>query len=411
MAGGVTRLLSSYEGLLVGRFRFVFPAPLARFMTRKLGIQNGIANYYYAEAHKFASRGEYERGIRSCRASLAARLDNVPAYEVLAQVFTHLGRYEEALEACAGALAVMPDSQAITASLQQLLPLVGQSKHPERMIAILEKCLAANPARGDVLTLLIQMLLRSRRYVEAVRACQRILEVDPEFFPAAETIRNLLKDPQAQLALSGLPISPPPSLSEEYDWLVASNVLDTLINVMSKFYSQLGVDLQYVPLLQGLENFRRKLSAEKPETNKSEPQSTLILFETAWKQYQAGQTKEALRAFESIFNDFAARQKTDHNHFLKEAVVRSGEILGRHYDTLGEVETAIGIYRNVMSLDHNNLVARRLVLLLSRTGRLSEAVTFAEKAIISQPNLFRYIPPNRHIAALKAEISFKPTGA
>jgi tetratricopeptide (TPR) repeat protein len=118
---------------------------------------------------------------------------------------------------------------------------------------------------------------------------------------------------------------------------------------------------------------------------------------------------KALTAFESIINDNAARQRAAHNPFLKEAVVRSGEILGRHYDKLGDAEKAIGIYRNILSVDPDGLVARRLIVLLARSSRLGEAAGFAETAIVSQVNLFRYIPPNPHIAALKAEL-FKPEG-
>jgi hypothetical protein len=96
---------------------------------------------------------------------------------------------------------------------------------------------------------------------------------------------------------------------------------------------------------------------------------------------------------------------------LREAVVRSGEIVGRYYDNLGNVERAIGIYRDILSMDANSLVARRLIVLLSRSGRLREAAEFGETAIISRPNLFRHLPPNPHIAALKAGLFLKPEDA
>lgn len=411
MPGGVVKLLGVYQGVLTGKLRFIFPSPLARFVMRRLGIQNSISAYYYSQAHVFANRGEYDRSIRACQASIAVRPDNIAAYEVLAQVLTHIQQYEEAFRTCADALVVKSDSDAISASLRQLLPLVRHSDQPEKVIEMLQNCLAVSPARGDVLLLLIEMLLHSYRYVEAVQACQRILDVDPEFFPAAETIRSLLKDPAARQALASINVPALPALSDEYDWLVASNVTETLLAVMRKFYTKLGVDPQIVPLVQGLERSRRKLAAAKPIAEQSPAQSTLVSFERAWMQYRAGQIRKALTTFESIINDSTARERAAHNPSLREAVVRSGEILGRHHDKLGNVEKAIEIYRNILSVEADSLVARRLIVLLSRSGRLAEAAEFAETAIVSRPNLFRHVPPNAHIVALKEELFVKPEGA
>jgi tetratricopeptide (TPR) repeat protein len=403
--------LTAYQGVLTGKLRFIFPSSLARGLMRRLGVQEGIAAYYYREAHRCANSRDYDGAIRACRASIAVRPENVVAYEVLAQVLTHVQRYEQALQACADALAAKPDSDAISASLRQLLPLVSQSQQPQRIIAILKKCLVVSAARGDVLACLIEMLTRSNRYPELLQACQGILEIDPEFFPAVETIRSLQNNPAAKKALANVTVPATPSLSEEYDWLVASNVTDALIEILSKFYAMAGVDPQTAPLVQGLERSRRKLVAVRPQMEPVSDQSTLVFFELAWKSYCAGQTKKALAAFEKIFSDNKLHQRGAFNPFVKEAVVRAGEMLGRHYDTLGDVEKAIGIYREVLSVDSNSLIARRLIVLLSRSGRLYQAVEFAETAIASGPNLFRNIPPNQHIAALKAELYLKPEGA
>ena len=94
-----------------------------------------------------------------------------------------------------------------------------------------------------------------------------------------------------------------------------------------------------------------------------------------------------------------------HNPLLKEAVVRSGELLGRYYDRVGEVDAAVEIYTDIMSIEQDSLVARRLVVLLSRRGQLREAAKIAETAIISRPNLFQTFSTNRHLASLKAELS------
>ena len=47
MPGGVERVLTAYQGVLTGKLRFIFPSPLARGLMRRLGIQEGIAAYYY----------------------------------------------------------------------------------------------------------------------------------------------------------------------------------------------------------------------------------------------------------------------------------------------------------------------------------------------------------------------------
>lgn len=91
--------------------------------------------------------------------------------------------------------------------------------------------------------------------------------------------------------------------------------------------------------------------------------------------------------------------------------MRSGEILGRHYDRLGDRGKAIAIYREILSVDPDAVVARRLIVLLCRNGRLAEAAEFAETAITSRANLFPYIPANPHIAALKSDLSHRPEHA
>ncbi len=410
MVGGLERLLAACYRVATEKLGLTFPPALALPLMRWSGMQSRIAARHYAEAHAFASKGEYDKSIRACRASIEVQPDNVAAYEVLAQILAHLQRYEDALEACAEALTVKPNSAGISASLHQLLPLVATTCQPDRVIAILQKCLTACPTRADVLMRLIEILRASHRYVEAVQACQRLLEVDPECIPAVEAIQGLLEDPGARSALADVDVTAPSALMDDYDRLVAGNVVDALLDVMANFYGRLGVDPQTVPLVQALESSRRKLSAATPEAEQLPARSLLILFERAWKQHQAGQTEKSLRAFETIINDATARQRASYNPVLKEAVVRSGEILGRHYDTRGDATKAVTIYRNVLSVDPSSLIARRLIVLLSRGGRLAEAAEFADTAIISRTNLFRRLPANPHIAALKSELFLEPQG-
>jgi tetratricopeptide (TPR) repeat protein len=198
-----------------------------------------------------------------------------------------------------------------------------------------------------------------------------------------------------------------PLLADEYNRLLAGNAADLLAEVMKRFYSNLGADAHSVPLVQGLDRFRKQLSdkaSDRPETGAA---SLLIQFERAWSEYRKGRTELALRWFETIFWDPGARKRAGRDPFVKEAVVRSGEILGRRQDTLGNVEQAIAIYREIIAVDLDGVVARRLTLLLARRGDLQQAAKLAETVVFSRPNLFPFLPKNPYVATLKAEITRK----
>lgn len=58
-----------------------------------------------------------------------------------------------------------------------------------------------------------------------------------------------------------------------------------------------------------------------------------------------------------------------------------------------------------MSLDHNSIIAGRLLVLLARSGDLRAAANLAEEAIVSRPNLYPRLPDSAYIASLKEEIT------
>lgn len=198
-----------------------------------------------------------------------------------------------------------------------------------------------------------------------------------------------------------------PGLADEYNRLLASNAANLLAEVMRRFYSDLGVDAHAVPLMQGLNRFRQQLSDKERDSPGSETASILIRFERAWNDFRKGRTDAALRSFETIFRDAIARKRAGRDPFVKEAVIRSGEILGRHQDTLGNLEQAIAIYREIIAVDPDGVIARRLTLLLARRGDLQQAAKLAETVVFSRPNLFPSLPTNPYIANLKAEIARK----
>ena len=255
---------------------------------RRLGIQSGLASFYLAKAQDLAQRGRYDEALNACKASLAIDPRNISAMEVLVQVLTYLNRYEDALETCADALEVEPNSLAIFASLKQLRPNVGRTEHAQKIVAIVERCLAASSARVDLFTVLAEMLLELRRYNELVQSCHAILRIDPEFFPAAELIRKVLTELNSRCTLEDFPVSQTLAVSDEYERLVASNAADALAHIMSNFYVALGIEPYSVPLVRSIDRFRQALTMNKPESTEVQPKSVLILFEKAWKQYRLG---------------------------------------------------------------------------------------------------------------------------
>ena len=107
----------------------------------------------------------------------------------------------------------------------------------------------------------------------------------------------------------------------------------------------------------------------------------------------------------AVFRDPLARRKIAHDPYVRVAVIRSGEILGRYHDTHGRTDVAIATYREILRLDHNSLIAGRLLVLLARGGDLRAAAGLAEEAIVSRPNLYPRLPDSVHIASLKEEIA------
>jgi hypothetical protein len=199
-----------------------------------------------------------------------------------------------------------------------------------------------------------------------------------------------------------------PGQADEYNRLLAGNAAGQLWDVMHRFYGDLGVDAGSIPLVQGLDRFRQKLSSEAADKAEPETASTLIRFETAWGLYRQRRVDAALPLFEAVFRDVAARKRAGRDPFIKEAVVRSGEILGRRQDTSGNSEQAVAIYQEIMTIDLDGVIARRLAVLLARCGDLRKAAERAESIIVSRPNLFPFLPEHPYIASLKAEISRKP---
>jgi hypothetical protein len=113
---------------------------------------------------------------------------------------------------------------------------------------------------------------------------------------------------------------------------------------------------------------------------------------------------EALPLYESIFRDPASRRVAPYDPFVREALVRSGAFVGRHYDKRGDADAAIGIYREILSIYKDGLIARRLLLLLMRRGDFREAAELSGIATATSRNLFPHLPANNpYIAKLQSK--------
>jgi tetratricopeptide (TPR) repeat protein len=244
-------------------------------------------------------------------------------------------------------------------------------------------------------------LKKSLRYKTA-RALGRVGRVVPG--PVRREIRRLLGVRNAVVAHFFRVQMRRPELLDEYHRLVASNVASVLLKIMGRFYADLGVDAHSVPLVKTLESYRRELPSDNLATRQRQAEPVLIKFERAFALAEAGRLGEALPLFEAVFQNNMARKFVSYDPYVREAIVRSGEFLGRYHEKRGDGDASIAIYREILSIDQDGPIARRLTLLLSRRGDLREAAEVAEIASQSTPNLFPRIPENNpYIAALETE--------
>ena len=75
----------------------------------------------------------------------------------------------------------------------------------------------------------------------------------------------------------------------------------------------------------------------------------------------------------------------------REAFIRAAEILGHHAELRGDTSAADQLYRRVLKLGGNGIVARRLLLMLWRQGRLREAAELAPRIMQSDANLAQHL--------------------
>lgn len=173
-----------------------------------------------------------------------------------------------------------------------------------------------------------------------------------------------------------------------YDRLAALNAVDTVQAVTTDFYDRLGLGPDDGPLMARLAAARHALSPGDIDIDRARRDgSILVRFEAAWQLFLNGDRARALVDFEALLGNDALVGRARRNVYLREALVRSAEMVARHAELAGDVDKAILLYQRVMAINPRGVIARRLSLLLWRQGRLREAGVWAERALWSDQNL------------------------
>jgi hypothetical protein len=185
-------------------------------------------------------------------------------------------------------------------------------------------------------------------------------------------------------AVETLPAMPDKGL---YDKLAALNVVDAVSAVIEDFYTRLGIDARNAPVIKRLSNARQAVASDIDIARSRSEGSVLVRFETAWQLYQSGKVEAAREEFGALLADDGLLRRARRNVYLREALIRSAEIVGREAELAGDPETALRVYERIMKAGGRGVIARRLALLLWRSGRIREAAFWAEKTVWSDHNL------------------------
>lgn len=190
------------------------------------------------------------------------------------------------------------------------------------------------------------------------------------------------------------------STRDEYDRLLAGNVAGIVDDMLKEFHAKLGTDA--APPRKLLAAFRQRLTKGESTYNAQTKAPVLLQFEEALALCSRGRENEAFSLFESVFCNLAARRVMGYDSFAKNAVVTSGKFLARHYDQLGDVDRAIALYREIVTLDRNRPVPQRLIALLLQRGEFAETARFAGVSVLSRPVIYPSLRDNVYF------VSFKP---
>jgi hypothetical protein len=200
------------------------------------------------------------------------------------------------------------------------------------------------------------------------------------------------RSPAAPQLSVATPVAPTESTRDGYDAISKLNVVENVAKITRAFYERLGLDPQQSPVYRCLASVRSKL-AEEVETRGAIPAalSSLECFELAWRAYEANRVQVALQLFREVIADEQLAEASATDPRAREAFVRAAEIVGRHAELRGDTNAAAQLYRRVLELDGNGIIARRLLLMLWRENRIREAAELAPRVLGSDGNLAQHL--------------------
>jgi hypothetical protein len=176
-----------------------------------------------------------------------------------------------------------------------------------------------------------------------------------------------------------------------YDAISKLNIIDNVAKVTLAFYERLGLNPQQSPAYRCLASIRLKLAEEVEASRDVCAESSLGRFELAWRAHEAGRTREALQLFRAVIADERLAGASAADPRAREAFTRAAEIVGRHAELRGDASAAARLYRRILELDGNGIVARRLLLILWREARIREAAELAPRVVQSDCNLAQHL--------------------
>jgi hypothetical protein len=196
------------------------------------------------------------------------------------------------------------------------------------------------------------------------------------------------------------------SVAAGYDAISKLNIVDNAAKVTRAFYERLGLSPLQSPALRCLASVRSKL-AEEVETHGAIAESSLGRFELAWRAYEAGRTHEALQLFLEVIADDRLAEASAADPRAREAFIRAAEILGRHAELRGDIGAAAQLYRRILEVHGNGIVARRLLLMLWRQGRIREAAELAPGVLPNDGNLAQHLRGSEAVSDLTRRLGLE----
>jgi hypothetical protein len=327
----------------------------------------------------------------------------------------------EAIDLCLGILDEDPANDPALAALGDILQRAHRPHRLDDVGTALSRHLKAKPENPQGIACLMHWADAVAR-VDGARAASGAVEHALAAVPESRRIRDrivrLLEIPQGAAGASAHAATTPPTLAgaqtlllapsdaeqDAYDRLVALNVVDTIGGIARRFYRDVGYDIRSAPLVALLAELREELAVPSVADAASSTWP-LLRFEAAWNLYLNDERERSVELLRTLIDDPALLRFAHGDRFVKEALVRSGEIVGRRDERAGDDARAMSVYRRTMQLEENGVVARRMALLHWRRGDLRGAMEAADAAVMSKQNLFPRLPEGPYVSWLRRALA------